>query len=194
MTKKLLSLIFLLVACSAQAQNATAVFDKMVAAFKAGGTISASYSMNGSKGTIVMQGAKFRILANDVKSWFNGKTQWTYSDQTGEVNIIDPTAQDLQMTNPLADAKSLKDAFAMTSLKAKSGYAIKLSPKKKGNVKSITLYISKAYVLTAADYVTNNGTYKLKLTNYKTKQSYPASTFVFDKKLVPAGTEVVDLR
>ncbi len=192
--KKLFSLILIFAAISVQAQNATAVFDKMVAAFKAGGTISASYSMNGSKGTIVMQGAKFRILANDVKSWFNGKTQWTYSDQTGEVNIIDPTAQDLQMTNPLAAAKSLKDAFAMTSLKAKSGYAIKLTPKKKGNVKSITLYISKAYVLTAADYVTNNGTYKLKLTNYKTKQRYPASTFVFDKKLVPAGTEVVDLR
>ena len=194
MAKKLLSLIFVLVACSAQAQNATAVFDKMVAAFKAGGTISASYSMNGSKGTIVMQGAKFRILANDVKSWFNGKTQWTYSDQTGEVNIVDPTAQELQMTNPLAAAKSLKDAFSMTSLKAATGYAIKLTPKKKGNVKSITLYISKAYVLTAADYVTNNGTYNLKLTNYKTKQNYPASTFVFDKKLVPAGTEVVDLR
>ena len=194
MAKKLLSLIFLLVACSAQAQNATAVFDKMVAAFKAGGTISASYSMNGSKGTIVMQGAKFRILANDVKSWFNGKTQWTYSDQTGEVNIVDPTAQELQMTNPLAAAKSLKDAFSMTSLKAATGYAIKLTPKKKSNVKSITLYISKAYVLTAADYVTNNGTYNFKLTNYKTKQNYPASTFVFDKKLVPAGTEVVDLR
>ena len=194
MTKKLLSLIFLLVACSAQAQNATAVFDKMVAAFKAGGTMSASYSMNGSKGTIVMQGAKFRILADDIKSWFNGKTQWTYSDQTGEVNIVDPTAQELQMTNPLAAAKSLKDAFNMTSLKAATGYAIKLTPKKKSNVKSITLYISKAYVLTASDYVTTNGTYKLKLTNYKTKQSYPASTFVFDKKLVPAGTEVVDLR
>ncbi|MBO4815079.1 MAG: outer-membrane lipoprotein carrier protein LolA [Muribaculaceae bacterium] len=194
MAKKLLSLIFVLVACSAQAQNATAVFDKMVAAFKAGGTISANYSMNGSKGTIVMQGAKFRILANDIKSWFNGKTQWTYSDQTGEVNIVDPTAQELQMTNPLAAAKSLKDAFSMTSLKAATGYAIKLTPKKKSNVKSITLYISKAYVLTAADYVTNNGTYNLKLTNYKTKQNYPASTFVFDKKLVPAGTEVVDLR
>lgn len=137
MAKKLLSLIFLLVACSAQAQNATAVFDKMVAAFKAGGTISASYSMNGSKGTIVMQGAKFRILANDVKSWFNGKTQWTYSDQTGEVNIVDPTAQELQMTNPLAAAKSLKDAFSMTSLKAATGYAIELTPKKKRDRKSV---------------------------------------------------------
>ena len=192
--KKLFSLIFILAALSVQAQNATAIFDKMVSTFKASGTVSASYSMNGSKGTIVMQGVKFRILANDVKSWFNGKTQWTYSDQTGEVNIIDPTSQELQMTNPLAAAKSLKDAFTMTSLKATSGYAIKLTPKKKSNVKSITLYLSKAYILTAADYVTTNGTYKLKLSNYKTKQNYPASTFVFDKKLVPAGTEVVDLR
>ncbi|MBQ5467166.1 MAG: hypothetical protein IIT60_07925, partial [Muribaculaceae bacterium] len=100
--KKLFSLIFILAAISVQAQNATAIFNKVVSTFKASGTVSASYSMNGSKGTIVMQGTKFRILANDVKSWFNGKTQWTYSDQTGEVNIIDPTSQELQMTNPLA--------------------------------------------------------------------------------------------
>lgn len=192
--KKLFSLIFILAALSVQAQNATAIFDKMVSTFKASGTVSASYSMNGSSGTIVMQGAKFRILANDVKSWFNGKTQWTYSDQTGEVNIIDPTSQELQMTNPLAAAKSLKEAFTMTSVQGKAGYTLKLTPKKKSNVKSITLYVSKAYILTAADYVTTNGTYKLRLSNYKTKQQYPASTFVFDKKLVPAGTEVVDLR
>lgn len=192
--KKLFSLIFILAAISVQAQNATAIFNKVVSTFKASGTVSASYSMNGSKGTIVMQGTKFRILANDVKSWFNGKTQWTYSDQTGEVNIIDPTLQELQMTNPLAAAKSLKEAFTMTSVQGKTGYTLKLTPKKKSNVKSITLYVSKAYILTAADYVTTNGTYKLRLSNYKTKQRYPASTFVFDKKLVPAGTEVVDLR
>ena len=194
MKKYLSTIVMLCVAALCQAQTATAIFDKMVSTFKASGTVSASYSMNGSKGTIVMQGAKFRILAGDVKSWFNGKTQWTYSDQTGEVNIIDPTSQELQMTNPLAAAKSIKDAFKMAKLNSKTGYALKLTLKKKSNVKSITLYLSKGYVLTAADYVTTNGTYKLKLTNYKTHQSYPASTFVFDKKLVPAGIEVVDLR
>ena len=65
MKKYLSTIVMLCVAALCQAQTATAIFDKMVSTFKASGTVSASYSMNGSKGTIVMQGAKFRILAGD---------------------------------------------------------------------------------------------------------------------------------
>ena len=41
--KKLFSLIFILAAISVQAQNATAIFNKVVSTFKASGTVSASY-------------------------------------------------------------------------------------------------------------------------------------------------------
>ena len=59
---------------------------------------------------------------------------------------------------------------------------------------SFTLYVSKSYVLTKAIYTTKKGSETLTISNYKTKVATNAATFKFNKKMVPAGTEVVDLR
>ena len=184
----------LLVAMCCQAQNATTVFNKTVAAYKAAGAISASYTMGSSKGTIVMKGNQFRILANNLKSWYDGKTQWTYSTATDEVNITTPTSQQLVMVNPLSAASALQSGYNMAVKKSGSSFVLTLTPKKAGNVKSVTLYISSAYQLTKAVYATKKGTETLSISNYKTNVATNASTFKFNKSQVPAGTEVVDLR
>lgn len=177
-----------------QGQNATQIFDRTVAAYKAAGAVSASYSMGSSSGTIVMKGSQFRILANNIKSWYDGKTQWTYSAATQEVNISTPSANQLVMVNPLAAAQTLKSGYSMSAKKSGTGYVLTLKPKAKSKVVSIALYVSKNYVLTKAVYTTNKGSQTLSISNYKTKVATSASTFKFDKKMVPAGTEVVDLR
>ncbi|MDO4971884.1 MAG: LolA-like putative outer membrane lipoprotein chaperone [Bacteroidales bacterium] len=193
--KKLMTMAMLLmVAMCCQAQNATQIFDRTVAAYKAAGAVSANYSMGSSRGTIVMKGSQFRILANNLKSWYDGKTQWTYSVATDEVNVSTPSAQQLVMVNPLAAAQTLKSGYSMSAKKNGSGYVLTLKPKAKSNVTSVTLYISSAYVLTKAVYTTKKGSETLTISNYKTKVSTTAATFKFDKMQVPAGTEVVDLR
>lgn len=193
--KKLMTMAMLLmVAMCCQAQNATQIFDRTVAAYKAAGAVSANYSMGSSRGTIVMKGSQFRILANNLKSWYDGKTQWTYSTATDEVNVSSPSAQQLVMVNPLAAAQTLKSGYSMSAKKNGSGYMLTLKPKAKSNVTSVTLYISSAYVLTKAVYTTKKGSETLTISNYKTNVSTTAATFKFDKKQVPAGTEVVDLR
>lgn len=186
--------MLLMVAMCCQAQNATQIFDRTVAAYKAAGAVSANYSMGSSRGTIVMKGSQFRILANNLKSWYDGKTQWTYSTATDEVNVSSPSAQQLVMVNPLAAAQTLKSGYSMSAKKNGSGYVLTLKPKAKSNVTSVTLYISSAYVLTKAVYTTKKGSETLTISNYKTNVSTTAATFKFDKKQVPAGTEVVDLR
>ena len=82
----------------------------------------------------------------------------------------------------------------MKAKKNAGGYTLYLTPKKKGQVKSITLYISKAYVLTKAVYTTSKGSQSLTISNYRTHVAASASTFRFSKSQVPAGTQVVDLR
>lgn len=194
MKKLILWAMLLLSIGTCQAQNATQIFDRTVAAYKAAGAVSASYSMGSSKGNIVMKGSQFRILANNIKSWYDGKTQWTYSSATQEVNISTPSANQLVMVNPLAAAQSLKAGYSMSAKKSGTGYVLTLKPKAKSKVVSIALYVSKNYVLTKAVYTTNKGNQTLTISNYKTKVSTSASTFKFSKNQVPAGTEVVDLR
>lgn len=186
---------------TAVAQTPAAALDKCAAAINASGGVTASYSITSSqgnsKGTIAMQGNKFRISANDVKCWFDGKSQWSWSPLTGEVNITTPTPEELQMTNPIAAVQHFKAAFNMKKAKAKTAntLALKLTPKKKDSIKTLWLYFdTKTSLLRTARFeMSDKSVYVVHITDYKHK-ALPASTFTFDKSQVPAGTQVVDLR
>ncbi len=186
----------------AQAQSPSTMLDKCIAAINASGGVTASYSITTSQGTsqgkIAMQGSKFRVISPDAKCWYDGKTQWSWSPLTQEVNITSPTPDELQMTNPIAAAQHFKSRFNMKKAKAKTAktYAIKLTPKAKNDaVKTLWLYFDETTSLlrTARFEMRDKTVYIIKITNYK-HTSLPASTFTYDKSLVPAGTQVVDLR
>ena len=82
------------------AQSPSSMLDKCVAAINVGGGVTASYSITTpdgtSNGTIAMQGSKFRVISPEAKSWYDGKTQWSWSPLTSEVNITSPTTEELQ--------------------------------------------------------------------------------------------------
>lgn len=185
----------------AMAQTPSAMLDKCVAAINASGGVTANYSITSaqgnSKGTIAMQGNKFRIISPEAKCWYDGSAQWSWSPLTNEVNITAPTAEELQLTNPIAAASHFKANFNMKKAKAQTAktYAIKLTPKKKDNIKTLWLYFDETTSLlrTARFEMKDKSVYTVKISGYKHK-SLPASTFKFDKSQLPAGTQVVDLR
>ena len=202
MSKTLTTLTLLLLALVAQAQTPQQMLDKAIAALRSAGTISANYKVKSSQGsnagTIVMAGSKYRLVSNEMKCWYDGRTQWTWSQATDEVNITNPTAEDLQMTNPMAAATDFKTNFNMWKSKGQipGHYAMMLRPKKKSNIDQVYLYLSNGSNLLHIAHIrmSDGSTFTLTLTGYKTKQSMPASTFTYDKSMVPAGTQVVDLR
>ena len=201
MKRSFIAIIAAVAALAALAQTPSAMLDKCVAAINAGGGVTADYSITTSqgtsKGTIAMQGNKFRVFSPEAKSWYDGKTQWSWSPVTGEVNITSPTADELQLTNPMAAVQHFKAAFNMKKAKAKTAntYVIKLTPKKKDNIKTLWLYFDeKTSLLRTARFEMNDKTvYNIRITGYQHK-SLPASTFAFNKSQVPAGPQVVDLR
>ncbi len=202
MKRIIFTTILALAAIVAMAQTPQAMLDKCVAAINSGGGVTANYSVEThqgtSKGNIAMQGNKFRIISPEAKSWYDGKTQWSWSPVTGEVNITAPTPDELQMSNPVAAAQHFKANFNMKRAKAKTAktYAIKLTPKaKKDAIKTLWLYFDEATSLlrTARFEMSDKSVYIIRITDYKHK-SLPSSTFSFDKSQVPAGTAVVDLR
>ncbi len=201
MKRTFIAIIAAVAALVALAQTPSAMLDKCVAAINAGGGVTADYSITTSqgtsKGTIAMQGNKFRVFSPEAKSWYDGKTQWSWSPVTSEVNITSPTADELQLTNPMAAVQHFKAAFNMKKAKAKTAntYVIKLTPKKKDNIKTLWLYFDeRTSLLRTARFEMNDKTvYNIRITGYQHK-SLPASTFTFNKSQVPAGTQVVDLR
>ena len=104
-------LLAVAVALGAAAQNAGDVLNKTIAAYKNVKGISASYVVTSSQGSnsgkIEMKGNKFRITSPDLMCWYDGTTQWAYSTSTGEVNVTEPTAEEMQMSNPYAALASM---------------------------------------------------------------------------------------
>lgn len=179
-------------------------FNKVIAAYNAAKGISVSYSILTSdgnySGTIVMQDNKFRINSADIICWFDGKTQWSYSTISREVNIMQPTADELQIVNPFAIISNLKTAYNATALKPASSTLseLQLTPKKGNNtdIKSVLLSVDTRTNLPVKIVLTMNDKTQMfvTLSGYTTGKNYPAATFTYDKRMVPAGTPVVDLR
>lgn len=206
--KKIILLSFLLIGLLCMtpvfAQKPDNIVANVISTFNKSKSIKANIhiSSNGqthASGLIIMQRRQYYISTGSTKIWYNGKVQWTYSRHTGEVNIINPSVEDLQTTNPYSVITSFKNSYNGTSLKSNdaNSYLLKFTPKRKNqDINEIFLTVNKRnYQLDKIVIVMRDKTsYTTTISNYKTGVNYPASTFVFNKKDVPANTPVVDLR
>ncbi len=203
MKRQFLFFVTILFAVAAYSQDAQGILDKLISQYRKDKTISANFTVSStqgqSAGVVVMSGSKFRLISDDVKCWYDGAVQWTFSTSTDEVNITKPTTEELQMSNPYSAISSFKAGYNITLMKSDiaGNYLLKLTPKKPGgDIKEIRLSVSKQdNRLTKVDFTMNdNSFYSIVISNYRAGGNYPDSTFVFNKKDVPPGTPVVDLR
>ena len=197
----LLSLVVFFSASDIYAINANEVLTNASEKYQNDGSISAQFTLSGvgnsTDGTITISGDKFHLSTPLLSIWYNGRTQWTYSAETNEVNITEPTVEELQQVNPFAIINSFRMQFNATLLKsANSMYRIQLTP-----LKSVNTSISKAIVtLNASTLYPNeialtidNNIITIKTKNIKAIKNVPHKTFVFDEKKYP-NAEIVDLR
>ncbi len=186
---------------NASAQDANGILNRVIEAYDNSKGIEASYSMTYDKttdyGSIDMEGEKFRILSEDLKCWFDGKTQWAYSTMTDEVNVTEPTVDELQMSNPYIALKAFKDNSQNSVVITKDGsYLLSLIPVEEGDIKLIQLFIDKnKYQITKAVFsMVDNSMYTITVNNYVTGKKFSSKIFKYDSKYVPKGTQIVDLR
>ncbi len=198
-------LLFMAAVVSMQAAgNADAIINQVVKTYRAANGISVNYiittDQGQTSGNIAMRGEKFRMLSADLKCWYNGTLQWSYTPVTEEVNITQPTAEELQMVNPYSIISSFRQTFSTQLLKSAtaSNHEVQMLPKngKSTDIKSVRLTINRTTSLPVKIIfeLKDRSSVIVTLSNYKTQQNFPDNTFVFNKAMVPAGTPVVDLR
>ncbi|WP_165020971.1 LolA family protein [Dysgonomonas sp. ZJ279] len=208
-----LLLLFLFAASinNMSAQDARAILDKASDAYnKAGGVTanftfdtkdakaSATYSYDGKA---YMKGNKFKIEIPDGITWFDGKTQWVYVKDTEEVNISNPSGDELQGISPSALFNIYKTGFNLVykgekKVNAKSVLEVEMTPTKKGSdVTKIIVQIDKATsIFSKITIIDKSGMQNiLSIKNYQTGVNLADTMFSFDKKDYPRA-EIVDLR
>lgn len=200
----------LLLPVSAQQLDARTVLDRTVDAFRRAGGIEAKFTVQAgsdgvsegtSTGVIRLQGRKFVLDSDGVKTWFDGRTQWSYLSGSDEVNISEPTADELQSINPYALLTIYKQGYHISSGRTnvfggKSIYEVTLTAMdKREDLQSVSLYIAKDSFqpLRISMQQRGGGNATICITSYKTGQTYRDGFFNFDRKAYP-NAEVIDLR
>ncbi len=190
------------VASFAQAMSASQVMDSAAKKIRSMKSVSATYDMavdsEHMSGTLVMSADKFHLSSDQIMAWYDGKTQWSYSADTNEVNIIEPTPEELVAINPFVIISSFKKSYKPVLLKSESGtYKIRLtpiSPKGAQITEAVITLNAKSFLPSYISITLDSGNkLNIKVKSIKTGVNYPHSTFVFNKKMLPKA-EIVDLR
>lgn len=149
------------------------------------------------EGELVVQGNMFTITSPQMRSWYDGTTQWTYSSQIGEVNIITPTPEEVRQINPIAILNSFTDNYNASTLKSPSGKSVvRLTAKnRKADIRSadITIDNKSLYPDRIVLSMSNNQTVTIDIRDIRTGSQIPAENFRFNKSRYP-NVQVVDLR
>ena len=194
--------IFLFATILAKAQTANTIMRDVVNTYTTAKIISADFEMTSSqfnvKGNIVMNGNNFRILTDDFKCWYDGKNEWLYTNITGEVNLLEPAREEMEANNPYLAVMRYNTKYrAVLKSSTNFNYVVELiSRNPYVDMTKVILTINKKnnQIMEAVATMIDDTKQTIKFSNYVMNANMPANTFVFDSKMVPSGTPIIDLR
>lgn len=210
-TKLFILIIFGIFALNLSAQNARAILDKASESYNKAGAVTANFTLDTKDlkakqtysydGKVSMKGNKFKIEIPDAITWFDGTTQWVYVKDTEEVNISNPSGEELQAISPSVLFNIYKKGFNISHkgtkrVNGKNVDEIELIPQKKGaeftkiivEVDQNNNLFSKITVIDKAG-LQNVVTIK----NYQKGAAIVDNVFQFNKNDYPR-VEIIDLR
>lgn len=192
-------LLMLTLSLSAQQDTkAKNILDKMVEKYNQSKGISVIFGGSQS-GKLLLKGEKFQLTTQDVTTWFDGQTQWSYLIQNEEVNISTPTPEELRAINPYAWLSLYKQGFnyrysGVKTREGKQGHEIVLTPQTKQDIQSITLLIGSDYEPIYIGILPTEGQMQEFIVhNYRTQLNLNDNAFRFDKSKYP-NAEIIDMR
>ncbi|MCD8184210.1 MAG: hypothetical protein LUE99_15290 [Bacteroides sp.] len=191
---------------AAQQADARDILDRTADAFRQAGGVKIAFTVRvpegSSKGIIYLKGDKFRLDLEGVTTWFDGKSQWSYLSSSDEVNVSEPTPEELQSLNPYAWLSLYNQGYSLKLDKAgnasdDTAYKIVMTATKRTqDMLCIILYVDKKTLRPLKISMVQRGSKDavvVAINSYQPGQNYPDAFFVFDKKDYPTA-EVVDLR
>lgn len=152
-------------------------------------------------GSIKLKGSKFKIEVDEMITWFDGKNQWVYLFSNKEVNLSNPTEDELLMINPVNVFQLYKHGYKCKYMgENKEGgkmvEKVRLTPVAKySSVLSIDASFEKTTYKPLNILITNkdkSGS-KITISTYQTGQKYADAYFTFPQKEYP-NLDVIDLR
>lgn len=194
-----------------QDAKAVDILNKSSAAYLKAGGVKATFSIQmvqskGVKGdrvqgTIRLKGQKFKLEVEDMTTWFDGSNQWVYLKSNKEVNVSNPTEEELLTINPINVFQLYKHGYtcAYKGTGTSAGISVQnilLTPKDKySQVSGIQVAFDKNSLRPVTIVITNkdkSGT-TVNVTSYQGGNAFADNLFIFPANEYPS-TQVIDLR
>ncbi len=163
-------------------------------------SLKASFTVTGngqsSAGDITIDGNCFYLTTPEMTTWFDGKTQWSYSPAAGEVSVSEPTTEELEQINPFAIMDGLQKQFNGRRITAPIGTdRLELTPKGKSDYSKVILTLNASTHLPAeiTFTTTDRTTTTIKILSLSKIKAPSPATFRFNPKKYPLA-EIIDLR
>ena len=198
--KKIVFMMMLLAGLVGQAaaQTARQVMDKTAKNLSQKSGVQANFkltnSMGSTSGTIAVKGSKFHATTPQAVVWFDGKTQWTYMKKNEEVNVVTPTAAQLQAVNPYTFINMYKEGYKLTMNTTATAYVVHLTATSATHkIREMFVTVGKKdYIPSQVKMLQNKKWVVFDISNFQ-KKSLPDTAFRFNQKDFPSA-EVIDLR
>ncbi len=209
--KKLFLLLFL-ISCSPIllfAQTATEVLDRTSDRIKAMGDLRIEFTssviedgqtMGQTSGAMNISGRKFALRSADMLVWFDGRQLYAMQPGAQEVNLTEPTAQELQALNPYTILQMYKHGFKAKMktgkmLNGKQGYRITLTATNANTkIREMFVEVDKQYNLTRVSLKQGGDQWtRIVVNSINGGQKFAEADFTFPSKDFPKA-EVIDLR
>ncbi len=182
-------------------KSASQVINSISASLTKADAIEASFKIvqNGDQaisGTAFIQGTKFTLTLPQMRAWYDGKTQWTYSNETKEVSVIEPTKEELAETNPLSIISACTKGCKVRRLASAADVdKIEVTPAANSSFRKavVTASASSNFLKEIVVTMNDGNTAAITFNTLKKAAKKPDSYFRFNKKLIP-DAEIVDLR
>lgn len=197
----ILSLLALTLPAQA-AESASDIIAKAADKFSSAPSISASYTMTSSaggstSGKVLFSGQKFHMTSPELLTWYDGTTQWTYLVADNEVNISEPTADELQQINPFAVISTFRRGYSAKIVRTDKSTKVVTLTAQSGNaeIRSATIHISASTMLPAKIELSmrSGQSATITISGITIGKTLNINSFRFPKARYPKA-EVVDLR
>lgn len=188
--------------------DAKATLDKVAGKFSKAGGIEASFqatAFTGKKdngtttGTLQVKGTQFKLASEGMTTWFDGKTQWTMIEGSGEVNVSTPTEAERQRQNPYTFLNLYKSGYKLsqheiTYNEVKCREIRMTAQSNKADIQEMRIVLDNAdNPVSVRMRRGKNQWIRIRVSNLQTGKNFSDKTFKFSKEDHPS-IEVIDLR
>ena len=164
-----------------------------------GTNFSGTQETGNFSGTIILKGGMYNLESDLIRAWFDGKTLWTILTGSEEINMSEPTEEELQTINPLYFINLYKLGFNLTCDKmdynGTPSFLVKLHPTDASNpIAEMSVIVSQSTKLPLSIRMKKgNDWFRIRISACELNLKFDDNFFRFDQGLFPSY-DVIDLR